>query len=735
MTEFIENGEVKTFCRICEPFCGLIAEVEDGKIVDVRANPDHVLSKGHRCKKSSGMVDVTYDTDRILQPMKRVGGPGEFEPVSWDEALDDIAARLTDIRAKNGNDSFGTYLGNPGGLSSSVLMWMGGFKATLETRWNYCVNAEDFASYIYANYLLFGSGAHTFKPDMWRSDFVILLGANPAVSHGSLVTEPLFRDALLSVEERGGRVVVIDPRETETASRYEHIGLVAGTDAWLLGAMIKVIIDAGLVDFGHLKPLVRNFDGLVQATKIFDLQTAEARCGVPAEVIEKLALDFAKAETAVLWGRTGPCQQKYGTLNNFFLQCLNIITANFDTVGGSLFSWGAIDFAGMAKQAGLDKVNENPSRTTGLPDVSGLLPSAAMTTDIMEPGEGQVKALMMIAGNPMLSSAGASEKMGEAMDSLELFFSLDIYMNETNRYAHYILPGCSFYEREEVPLPGLGSMLRPAFYASRAVIPPRGESKEEWQVMQEICKRMGYGGAYPAGFMRFLAKMGFEISPRQMSDLMFRTGPVGDWFGLRPGGINMKKALFEQPDGIKLADHLPTGVVGKKLDTADKKIDLLHPEIKANLAKFAAEDAAVDGFPLRLHSQRKPLSHNSWMHNVRVLAPGSQSSRAMISPADAAAFGVEDGEQIVITSKHGSVQVAAEVSESMTAGNVALPHGWGHKTGGWRHASTIEGVNSNLLASDDIEDMDLLSGMATLNGIPVNIRLADEATQNIAGAA
>lgn len=269
MTEFVQDGEVKTFCRICEPFCGLIAEVKDGKIVDVRENSDHILSQGHRCKKSSGMVDVTYDSDRILQPMKRVGGPGEFAPVSWDEALDDITTRLTNIRANHGVDAFGTYLGNPGGLSSSIILWMGGLKETLKSRWNYSVNAEDFASYTYANYLLFGSGAQMFKPDIWRSDFVLLLGTNPAVSHGSLVTEPLFRDALRSVIDRSGRVVVVDPRKTETASRYEHVGLLAGTDAWLLGAMINVIIEEKLVDFGHIRPFVKNFEAFIEAMKQF----------------------------------------------------------------------------------------------------------------------------------------------------------------------------------------------------------------------------------------------------------------------------------------------------------------------------------------------------------------------------------------------------------------------------------------------------------------------------------
>ena len=731
MTGFIQNGKVKTFCRICDPVCGLVAQVEDGKIVNVEPNPNHVLSQGHRCKKSSGMVDITYDPDRVLQPMKRVGGPGEFEPVSWDDALTDIANRLKSIRDENGKDAFGTYLGNPPALSSSTMLWLGGFKQTLETRWNYCVNAEDFASYTYANYLLFGSGAYTFKPDLWRSDFVLLVGSNPAVSHGSLVVEPLFRDALSSVIERGGRVVVVDPRKTETASRYEHVGLIAGTDAWLLGAMLNVVIENNLVDLRHLKPHLKNFDAFAQAMKAFTPEKAEAHCSVPAAAIEQLALDFAQAKSAVIWGRSGLCQQKFGTLGNFLLQCLNIITGNFDRVGGSLFGWGAIDFAKMARSTGLDKINENPSRSTGLPDVNGLLPSAAITSDILEPGEGQLKALMMIGANPILNSTGTNARMAEALDTLELFFSLDLYINESNRFADYVLPACGFYEREDIPLAMVGGMLRPTFFTTPAVIPPMGESRPEWHVMQEICQRMGYGGAYPNAIMRFLAKMGLELKPRHLEELLIRTGETGDWFGLRPNGISVGKTLRDHPDGVKLADHLPTGVVDKKIYTDDKKIDLLPPEIASELEALPKKQWVIDDYPLRMHSQRKPLSHNSWMHNARSLAPGAQSCRAMIHPLDAANAGIKSGDEIIITSANGQVQVPAEVSESMTPGNVALPHGWGHKKAGWQHANTLRGVNSNILASDRVEDMEQLSGMAALNGIPINIRPAEQSLEAV----
>lgn len=727
MTEYTKNGEVKTYCRICEAYCNVIAKVEDSKIVDVRANPDHVHAQGHRCKKSSAMVDITYDPDRILQPLKRVGGPGEFAPVSWDEAMTDIAARYKKTIKEYGNDALANYVGNPCGMNFSFMMWIGAFRKALDIRWNYCNLAEDFASLTYAGDLLFGSGYH-LRPDIWRSDFVLLIGSNPAVSHGSCVSEPLFRDALVSVIDRGGRVIVVDPRKTETASRHEHLGIIAGTDAWLLGGMIKTIIDADLVNFGHLAPYVKNQQAFFDAMQMFSLEESEKRSGVPAETIKQLALDFAKAEKAVIWGRTGPCQQKFGTLNNVLLHCLSIITGNLDAEGGSLFSWGAIDFDEMLHKAGIDTIGLNPSPATGLPDVNGVLPSSALAPDILDPGKGLVKTLMMFGANPVITSPGTGDKMERALESLDLFVSLDLYINETNRFADYILPACGFYERQEMPLVGTGMMLRPSFYATPAVIPPVGESREEWQVMQELCQRLGMGGAYPNKTMQWMAKLGLELTPHHLGEVMIRTGNVGDWFGLRPKGISVGKTRRDHPDGIKLRDHLPTGVIGKKLYTDDKKIDLLHAETASELTRLEQDPVVIDDkeFPLRMHSQRKPLSHNSWMHNARSLAPGAQSSRAMIHPRDAEAAGIEDGDEIIITSTTAQVQVNAEVTEAMSPGNVALPHGWGHEHGGWQHANALRGVNSNILASDRLEDMEKLAGMSILNGIPINVRRAEQ---------
>ena len=715
------NGEVKTFCRICEPFCGLIADVKGGRIVEIKPNPDHVLSKGHRCMKSSGMVDVTYDRDRILSPMKRVGGPGEFEPVSWDEALDDICNRLKKIRDEHGHDAFSTFIGNPPMFGYGVIFWYGNFKKTMQTRWNYSINSEDSAAYVYASYLLFGSSAVILKPDIWRSDFVILIGTNPAVSHGSTVTEPLFRDALQSVIARGGRVVVIDPRKTETASRYEHVGIRAGTDAWLLAAMAQVIIHEGLTDQPFIQKYCSNFDDFERVIAQFTPEMAADHCGVDADTIRSLALAFAKAPTALISGRTGTCTQKHGTLNNVLQNCLNLITGNVDRPGGAVFGSGIINFVDMMRSAGMDKVRENPSRTTGLPDVMGLLPSISMVSDILEPGEGQVKSMMMLGGNPMLTSGGNGPRMAEALESLDLLFSLDLYINETNKYADYVLPVTGFYEREDIPLLGLGNMIRPAFFATPAVIKKQGESRQEWEILQSICKRMGYGGAYPNAFFRWLAKLGIELKPRHFAELMVRTSPFGDWFGLRPKGLSVKKVMNKHPDGVSLMKAMPTGVIEKKVFTEDKKVNLFHPELRPEFEAVLNEETTSKKFPLRLHGQRKPVSQNSWMHNVRFLAPGNHSNVALIHPKDAALAGIADDDEIVITSANGHVQVAVKLSQNMTQGNVSLPHGWGHN-GNWRHANSLGGANSNVLSSTQPEDSEKLAGMSVLNGIPVNIR-------------
>jgi formate dehydrogenase len=712
--------EVATYCRICDPNCGLIATVTDGRLVSVRGDREHAHSAGFFCTKSVGMIEVTYDPDRVRQPLKRVGGPGEFRPVTWDEALGDIASRLTALRRRSGPASFATHLGNPPALGYATALWYSAFQETLEVKWRYGVNAEDTGSRLVANHLLYGSPALIPVPDLKRTSFAVLIGANPLVSRGSVVSLPHFRDALDDIVARGGRVVVIDPRRSETAKRYEHIGLRAGSDAYLLLALLQVLISEDLVDHAFLEAYTRGFDRLVAAIAPFEPEVAEAATGVPAALIRDLARAFAGAPSALVYGRTGTCTQRFGTLNNLLQDLVMLVTGNVEREGGLVFGWGPIDFAKFAEKAGLTTRAPNPTRVTGLPEVLGLHPTSSIAPDITTPGDGQVRALMTVGGNPVISSSNGGAVLEDALDQLELHFSLDLYVNETNRHAHYVLPVVGMYERDDVPMAHLGLQLEPSIWATEAVIEPEGEARPEWEILDELARRMGFGGAYAAAPLRWLAKMGVHIRPRTMMDMIIRTSKAGDWFGLRRQGVSFRKLTSKYPHGLRLRDEVPVGDLRTRLRTADRRVPVAPDELVDEISRLSAVAPDDAAFPLRLIGMREVRSHNTWMHNSERLMPDSREQRAVVHPDDAKAVRLSDGALATITSRSGSVSVAIRVSDEMTPGNIALAHGWGHK-GGWQRANRAGGVNSNVLTSADVADFERLAGMSILNGIPVRI--------------
>jgi formate dehydrogenase len=651
-----------------------------------------------------------------MQPMRRVGPPGSFEPVSWDEAVADIGARLKRILERHGPTAYASFVGNPPVFDYASYMWMQGLQKAIGSPWKYGVNAEDAASRNVASALLYGSPVVLTVPDLWHTDLVLMVGANPLVSHGSLVSEPRIHDALRNIVARKGRVIVVDPRRSETARQFEHVAVHAGTDAWLLGSIIHILLRDNAVDRPFLSRWTRNGEALTAAVQGLTPQAAARKCGVPAVQIEALAHALASAPSAVVYGRTGTCTQRFGTLTNFFQDVINIITGNLDSRGGWLFSGGPIDFVKFAAMAGIDTYGAVRSRVSGLPDVNGLLPSRALAEDILGPGDDRVRALCTMGGNPVISSGGGGERLESALETLDLHFSLDIYQNETNKHAHYLLPAPTMYEREDIPLAFLGNMLRPSAFATPAVIPAQGQCRPEWTVLNDIAAEVGLGGAYAIAPLRWLAKVGINVKPRTLIDFILRTGPAGDLFGLRRGGLSFAK-LLEEPNGVLLQSELPTGVIGSKLRTKDRLIDLAPSAIVAELRRLRACGNTVDDYPLRLVGMRATRSHNSWLHNNERLSPVA-SQRLQIHPVDAQRVDLLDGQQAIVTSAAGQLVVAAELTEDMFPGNVALQHGWGHD-GGWRHANRLGGVNSNVLSDGD--DIEPLAGMSVLNGIPVRV--------------
>lgn len=708
-----------THCRICEPHCGLVATIEDGRLVSVRGDTAHVNSEGFLCTKAAGAIEIAYDPDRVTRPMKRVGAPGDFRPVSWDDALEDIAARFARIRGDHGRESLATFAGNPTAFSYATSMSLAGFQEALGIKWRYGINSEDASARMVANALLYGSVAVAPKPDLWRTRFAIVIGANPLVSHGSLVTEARLREALDAVVERGGRVVVVDPRLTETAKRYEHLFVRPGTDAFLLLGMIRVLIDEDLIDRPFIERHTLGVDAFVEAIEPFDLERCATGSGVPAPVIQQLSRDLAAADGAVVYGRTGTCTQRFGTLNNILQDMVVLLTGNLDREGGLLFGWAPVDLPRFAQAAGLDTYGKVRSRVNQNPDVFGMLPSTDLAVDILTPGEGRVRALAIVGANPVLSSAGGGLRLEQALEALEVSFSLDLYINETNKHADYVLPVAHFFERDDLPAAALTNLLRPAIWATEAVIEAPGEVRQEWRILNEIARRMGRGGAYPIRPLRWLAKLGCQVQPRRVLDLLLRTGEAGDRFGLRRHGVSFKKLTRDHPHGKALMEGLPTGQLEDMLRTPAKRLPLAAPETLGELEALG-EHTDDSRFPFRLIGMRELRSHNTWMHNAPRLMPDGRSLTARVNSDDARRLGLADGSDVEITSASGSVRVPATVSDEVGPGTVALPHGWGH-AGGWNRANAAGGVNSNILASSSGEDIERLAGMSILNGIPVDL--------------
>jgi anaerobic selenocysteine-containing dehydrogenase len=696
-----------TFCRICEAHCGMIASVEGDRVVKLRPDADHPLSRGYACPKGIAMLDVQNDPDRVTHPLRK-RPDGGFERVSWDEALDDIGDRLRATIDANGPASVGWYMGNPGAFSYSHPLWSKGFVDALGSPHYWTASSQDVANRFAASALLYGSPLVIPIPDLQRTDFLLMLGANPLVSHGSVLTAPRVREQLNAIVNRGGRVVVVDPRRSETARAYEHVAVRPDSDAWLLLSLLHVIFEEGLTDEVALARQADDAGALRAAAAAHPPEETEARTGVPADTVRALARDLASAPSAAVYGRTGSCLGRFGTLVAHLIDVLNAVTGNLDRPGGAVFGRPAVALDEVGEQTGLATYGSEQSRFGDFPDVIGAMPATLMPREITTPGERQVRALFVSAGNPVLSVPDG-DALEAALDQLDLMVSLDFYVNETNKHADYVLPAATWLEREDVPIAFLGFYTTPFVQYTDPVIPPTGEARDEWEVIDAISRRIGIA-PYSDKRLRKLGELGIRLKPRQIVDLLLRTGP---------GRTSIKK-LKQYPHGLVTSAWIPTGVLSEKVRHDDKRVHLTPPAILGELDRLQSANGDDPERPLRLIGLRELRSHNSWMHNAKLLMRGGRTQTLRVHPDDAAAHGLDDGDMVRLASKSGAVEVPVLITDDMTPGTVALPHGWGHR-GGWQTANAAGGVNVNVLASSEVEDLEPLAGMAFLNGIPVSL--------------
>ncbi|HEX2313908.1 MAG TPA: molybdopterin-dependent oxidoreductase, partial [Thermomonospora sp.] len=510
-----------TYCRICEPLCGLVATVEDGRLTRLRPDPDHPLSRGFACPKGIAMTEVQNDPDRLLHPLRR-RPDGSFERVGWDEALDDIAARLNRLRAEHGGESIGWYFGNPATFSYSHPLWLAQFMAALKSPHLYSAGSQDTNNRFAASALLYGSPVLVPIPDLRRTDLLVMLGANPLVSHGSLVTAPRIREELAAITRRGGRVVVIDPRRTETARAHEHLPIRPDGDAWLLLSLLQVIFAEGLEDRAAIDRQATGGAALRRLAAAFPPERTEPYTGVPAAAARALARDLAAADRAVVYGRTGTCLGRFATLTAFLIDALTLVTGNLDRPGGALFGTSPLRVEELLRLSGRGTYGRTTSRVGGYPDVLGTAPAGVMAEEITTPGPGRLRALLVSAGNPLLSVPGG-RALEEAFERLDLLVCIDLYLGDTAAKADYVLPATTFLEREDLPLPFLGNHLTPYVSWTEPVVAPRGEARQEWEIIEDLARRMRLGLGVTAA-QRLLHRLGVRPSPRRLADLLLRTG-------------------------------------------------------------------------------------------------------------------------------------------------------------------------------------------------------------------
>ncbi|MEU1984507.1 molybdopterin-dependent oxidoreductase [Nocardia sp. NPDC019395] len=699
-----------TYCRICEACCGLIADVRGDRLIRVHPDDAHPHSRGFSCGKPQGLVELTYDPDRITTPMVRNGPPGSFVPVTWDEALDRCAERLSAIRDEFGPEAIAHLRGNPPYFESGGFLWATGFSAALGITTSYTVNAEDGASRLAANEALYGDISRFPRPDLWRTNLAMIIGANPLDARSTRVSEPRIRDAFDSVVARGGRVLVVDPRRTRTAQRYEHISIRPGTDPWFLVALCKTILE--LSDQRAHAELARTFAGFDEFAALmaaFDIDDCAEHCGIEPTTVLDVAQEFLRSESAIVYGGTGTCVQRFGTLTNILLDSVLAITGNVDRVGGVLAGWAAID---LAPGRPGPKTGIKRSRVEGRPEVGGGLPSAALAADISTPGPGKIRALVMRGCNTVLASGGGGERLENALEQLDFSLAIDLYVNETNRYADVFLPVTAMYERDDYPVTTGDLQLRPTAYATRAVIEPVGLARDAWWIFDEISRRMGLGGSCPDKELEQLAEArGSRPTPTDLINRLLEKGPGA--------GLTFETLVEEFPHGVTLRETLPAGRLTADLPTPDGRVRLNSEQLRSEIGRMRSYHDSDETWPLRMIGRREKGSQNTWMHNSARLYPDDYRFVAFVHPRDAEVSQVRDGETVRLVSAVGSIEVPIKVVDAIRQGVVSVPNGWGHRGGSWHRSNRFAGANTNDLV--DHTDVEAIAGMSIINGVPIRM--------------
>jgi anaerobic selenocysteine-containing dehydrogenase len=728
-------------CSLCEAMCGIVIEHRAGEVLSIKPNKDDVLSRGHICPKAVALKDLHDDPDRVRRPLRRTAQG--WQEISWDDAFAEIESRVGQVRATHGDDAVAIYAGNPTVHNLGAMLGIGDFIRAVHTRNLYSATSVDQLPHMVASWAMFGHQFLMPVPDIDRTQLFVCIGGNPVASGGSLMGAPGFEKRIDALHARGGRFVVVDPRRTESAAiADDYLGIRPGTDVYLLLALLHEVFSNGRVELGHLAQHVAGLGELRTAVLGFAPATLAARTGLPASRIAALAHELMAEPRALVYGRVGACTQEFGGLTLWLIYCLNAVTGHLDREGGMMFAEPAVDLTRAYGSRG--HYGKFHSRVRKLPEFGNELPVAALAEEIATPGRGQVRALFTFAGNPVLSTPNGVQ-LDAALAQLDFMVSVDLYVNETTRHAHLILPPTSPLERSHYDIALSGFAVRNVAKYSPPLLPKPAGALHDHEILAQLTRRLRRAPRTPGArlqqFVRDLLVR--RLGPDGVLDWMLRTGRYGvplagrmrllaamPGFGAlhkllsatdrRPVGLGLQR-LRESPNGVDLGP-LETAFP-RRIAAPDGRLQLAPALFVADLARAQAALAAPVP-ALLLIGRRHVRSNNSWLHNSQRLVKGKPRCTLLMHPDDAAGRGLADGAVARVRSRVGAVEVPVEITPDIQPGVVSLPHGWGHGRAGVRLAvaQAHAGVSLNDLVDD--QRVDVLTGTAVLNGTPVEVTLA-----------
>ena len=698
-------------CNLCEAICGLEITHENGRVLSIVGDGQDPFSRGHICPKAVGLKDIYEDPDRLHRPLKRTATG--WEEISWDTALDEVAAGLRRQRDRHGPHTTAWYAGNPSVHNSGTQLAAPGFLRVLGSRSLFSASSVDQLPHHFASWQLYGHPLLLPVPDLDRTDYWLILGGNPLISNGSLMTAPDVANRLKAIQARGGKVIVIDPRHSETAARADvHHFIRPGTDVFLLLAMTHVLYAENLVKPGRLAEFTDGIEELGAAVAEFSPESVSLITGIAPAEIRTLARELAGAERGVIYGRVGVSVQEFGGLCLWLINALNLLTGHLDEPGGYMFATPALDILG--KPGLYNKYDRYRSRVRQVPEFMGELPVACLAEEMSTPGEGQFKALVTSCGNPVLSTPNGTQ-LETALAGLDFMVSIDIYLNETTRHAHYILPPATGLETAHYDVSFHALAIRNTSRYSEPLFDKGPDARYDWEIFEGLRQRLEAGDAYDAAATPPLD------NPETKLDLGLRYGAYGR------AGLSIEK-LRENPHGLDLGalqSRLPAA-----LRTVNQRINLAAPLFLTDLdraRRVLAGPASVTGNQLLLISRRELRSNNSWMHNLPRLIKGRNRCTLQINPADATARHLTEGQKVCVRSRVGAVELPVEITATLMPGVASMPHGYGHARSGTRLdvARAHAGVSINDLT--DETRLDELTGNAALSAVPVWVEAASAA--------